>query len=257
MVMEELRYIPLIEADGATQMAIDEALLRSYDLGISPPTLRFFRFEPSAITVGYAQDIPDVIDVDRCDEKDIPFVRRITGGGTVYHDYHGEITYSIVTDRPTGSIEDSFHYLLKPIIKTLINYELDAVFKPYNDILVGGRKISGSAQRRGKNGMLQHGTLMYATDLKTLSDILILDEEKLKAKGAKNFLDLVTTMEDELGYRPDVDDLIHDMKDRYQGYFDVKLTQGGLTEREEELVDHYKDRYESYSWNYNRNWDEL
>ncbi|MFO7991600.1 MAG: biotin/lipoate A/B protein ligase family protein [Thermoplasmata archaeon] len=255
--MEELRYIPVIEADGPTQMATDEALLRSFDEGGSPPTLRFFRFKPSAITVGYAQDIPDVIDVDRCDEKGIPFVRRITGGGTVYHDYYGEITYSIVTDRPSGSIEDSFHHLLTPIIDTLIDYELDAVFKPYNDILVGGRKISGSAQRRGRKGMLQHGTLMYATDLKTLSEILILDEKKLRAKGAKNFLDLVTTMEDELGYRPEVDELIEDMKGEYQRYFDVKNIESGLTEKEEELVEFYKERYRSYSWNYNRDWDEL
>lgn len=253
--MERLRYIPVKEADGPEQMAIDEAILRSYDEGNSPPTLRFFRFDPSTITMGYAQEVDDVIDTSRCEELDIPYVRRITGGGTVFHDYDGEITYSIVTDQILGSIEDSFYHLLKPIIKTLESYELDARFKPYNDILVDGRKISGSAQRRGKKGLLQHGTLMYATDLETLASILKLDEEKMKTKGADSFLDLVTTIDDELGYKPDPEDLIEDMKTMYEKHMKMELYEDKLNEREKELVEEFRPKYGSGSWTYDRDWD--
>ncbi len=254
MTMDKLRYIPTVEATGTEQMAIDEAILRCYDKGISPPTLRFFRFMPSAITIGYAQEVENVIDTDKCRELDIPFVRRVTGGGTVYHDYDGEVTYSVVTDRIPGAIEDSFHSLLKPLILTLQDYGLDATFKPYNDILVGGKKISGSAQRRGRKGMLQHGTLMYGTDLMTLSDILLLDLEKLKAKGANSFLDLVTTMEDELGYDIHPEKLIKDLKSSYEENFDLPLEVGELSDEEKELADQLKKKYSSDSWTYQRRW---
>jgi len=170
--MKRLRYIPTLEGPANEQMAIDEAILQAFDEGEIPTTLRFFRFDPSAITIGYSQDVDKVIHTDKCESYDIPFVRRITGGGTVYHDYHGEITYSIVTEQFDGSIQESFKYLLDPIIETLKGYGLKARFKPYNDILINRKKVSGSAQKRGKNGLLQHGTLMYATDLKTLADIL-------------------------------------------------------------------------------------
>ncbi|MGM0405558.1 MAG: lipoate--protein ligase family protein [Thermoplasmatota archaeon] len=252
--MKELRYIPVVEAPAHKQMAIDEALLRSYDDGNSPPTLRFFRFKPSAITVGYSQEIDKVIDTEKCEGYDIPFVRRITGGGTVYHDYHGEITYSIVADQYDGSIQKSFEYLLNPIIETLKEYGLEATFKPYNDILVSNRKVSGSAQRRGKKGLLQHGTLMYATDLEILSDILLLDEDKLKAKGVNSFFELVTTMEKELGNKPQPDELITKMKNNYVNYFGIQVKEGKLSEKEEKYAEELKEKYKSSEWTYNKNW---
>lgn len=252
--MDEFRYIPPLEADVYEQMAIDEAILRSFDEGDSPQTIRFYRFKPSAITVGYTQDIDDVINTETCEEFDIPYVRRITGGGTVYHDYNGEITYSMITNKIEGEIEESFFTLLEPIIETLKNYELDAKFKPYNDILVEKRKISGSAQRRGKKGMLQHGTLMYATDLDTLSEILKIDEEKLQKRGAESFTDLVTTIEDELGWKPEPEELIEDMRTSYEKILNIKIYQEDLNDRELELKEEFKEKYKSENWNINRKW---
>lgn len=250
----EARYIPPIEAGAARQMAIDEAILRRYDEGESVPTFRFFRFRPSAITLGYSQGLHETIDVEKCQENEIPYVRRITGGGTVFHDYDGEITYSVVTEKIEGDIEESFRELLDPLIKTLEGYGIDAKFKPYNDILVNGRKISGSAQRRGKHGLLQHGTLMFATDLELLSEILRLDEEKLKKKGADDFLDLVTTMEQETGYKPEPEDLIKAMKEHYEGLFDHKVKKGELRKEEIELADELEKKYSSERWLDERRW---
>ncbi len=253
--MESMRYLPPMEMNGQRQMALDEALLRGFDKGISPPTLRFFQFSPSCITMGYAQNTDEVIHTDICDELGIPYIRRITGGGTVYHDLEGEITYSIVGPKREETVEDSFYRLLKPMIETLRKFDLDAVFKPYNDILVNKRKISGSAQRRGKKGMLQHGTLMYATDLETLSKILVLDEDKLRARGAKSFMDLVTTIEDELGWTPKPEDLIEDLKASYEEHMGIEIEDGKLTKDEIKLVDKFEDRYRSESWTYNRKWE--
>ncbi|MFW6196088.1 MAG: lipoate--protein ligase family protein, partial [Thermoplasmatota archaeon] len=218
------------------------------------PTIRFYRFKPSAITLGYTQDVDETINIQACEEHDISYVRRITGGGTVFHDYEGEITYSMITDKIEGEIEKSFFTLLEPIIETLKDYDLDAKFKPYNDILVEKRKISGSAQRRGKKGMLQHGTLMYATNLEVLSEILKIDEEKLQARGAESFTDLVTTIEDEIGWKPDPEELIEDMKSSYERVLDIETLEEELNENELELVENFKEKYQSEEWNKKRKW---
>lgn len=249
------RYVPLIEAGPERQMAIDEALLRTYDKGGKKPIFRFFRFKPSSITLGYTQSVKETIDEEKCRQEGIPFVRRITGGGTVFHDYDGEITYSLVTEKSHDNIEKSFEKNLQPIIDTLKKLGLDAKFKPYNDILVGKKKISGSAQRRGKIGMLQHGTLMYATDLKKLSKILKLDEEKLKKKGAESFLDLVTTIEDEKGETPSPEKLVEMMKEEYEKHFGGEVEEETLTEEEKMLTSRFEDRYSSKSWTYDKEWD--
>ncbi|MFW6040840.1 MAG: lipoate--protein ligase family protein [Thermoplasmatota archaeon] len=249
---DKLRYIPPIEADASQQMAIDETLLKMYDEGNTLPTLRFYRFKPSAISIGYSQGVKEVIDIETCKKYDIPYIRRVTGGGTVFHDYEGEITYSIITNKMRGEIEDSFYTLLEPIIEVLKDYGLDAQFKPYNDILVDGRKISGSAQKRGKKGLLQHGTLMYGTDLDILADILILDEEKIKQKGADSFFDLVTTMENELGWKPKPEKLIVEMKNKYKEFFDAEIVESKISEEEKKNIKNLKDKYNSREWTFDR-----
>lgn len=250
-----VRYIPPIEADAAKQMAIDEAVLRSFDSGRSEPTFRFFRFKPSSITLGYTQSIEGTIHEDRCREEDIPFVRRITGGGTVFHDYQGEITYSMVTEKSEKKIEKSFKENLQPVINTLKSFGLEAKFKPYNDILVNKKKISGSAQRRGKKGLLQHGTLMYATDLEKLAGILKIDREKLNEKGAESFLDLVTTIEKETGRSPDPEKVIDRMKKEYMDHFEEEVIEKGLSEEEKRRVTELEDKYGSSTWTRKRDWD--
>jgi len=250
----DARYIPLIEAGPERQMAIDEAILRSFDRGNCIPTFRFFRFKPSSITLGYSQSVEKTIDIEICKNYDIPYVRRITGGGTVFHDYEGEITYSVVTEKIEGDIEESFRELLVPIMETLEEFGLEPEFKPYNDVLVNKKKISGSAQRRGKKGLLQHGTLMFATDLEKLAEILKIDEEKLKEKGAGSFLDLVTTIEKEAGKKPDPEELIDVMKDKYMAYFGEKVKKEKLKKEEIELAEELENKYGSKKWLKERRW---
>ncbi len=248
------RYIPLIEAGPERQMAIDESILRNFDRGNSIPTFRFFRFKPSSITLGYSQSVHETIDTQTCENYGIPFVRRITGGGTVFHDYYGEITYSVVTEKIEGDIEESFRELLVPIMETLEEFGLEPEFKPYNDVLVNRKKISGSAQRRGKKGLLQHGTLMFATDLEKLAEILKIDDKKLEEKGADSFLDLVTTMENEMGKRPDPKELIDVMKEKYEAYFGEKVKKDKLKKEEIELADELENKYGSKKWLNERRW---
>ncbi|MEM3619484.1 MAG: lipoate--protein ligase family protein, partial [Candidatus Korarchaeum sp.] len=162
-----MRWRLLLESgDAATNMAIDEALMR---FGI--PTIRFYRFSPSSVTIGYFQRVSSAVNLEEAMKGGVRVVRRITGGGSVYHDERGELTYSIVAPVelfPKGFAE-SMRYVCEGVVRTVRAFGLDAEFSGVNDVVVAGRKLSGSAQAREQGILLQHGTIMYATDLEKLA----------------------------------------------------------------------------------------
>src|SRR5512138_1693627 len=107
------RFIDTGPSDGPTNMAIDEALLSSFDPNRSLPVLRLYGWSPAALSLGRFQNAEDVLDLDRCQAAGIPVVRRITGGGIIYH--AAELTYSLVCApyhlTPAASIKESFRIL--------------------------------------------------------------------------------------------------------------------------------------------------
>ena len=90
------RIVGLETHDAYFNMAIDEVLLERVSEKLSPPTIRFYRWSPSAVSIGRFQSMEEEVNVERCRETGVDYVRRITGGGAVYHDNGGEITYSLV-----------------------------------------------------------------------------------------------------------------------------------------------------------------
>lgn len=82
--------------DAPTQMSIDEAIALARPKGETPNTVRLYRWNPSAVSLGYFQSVEKEVNLEACEEKGVDVIRRITGGGAVYHDYDGEITYSLV-----------------------------------------------------------------------------------------------------------------------------------------------------------------
>ncbi|MHC1604636.1 MAG: lipoate--protein ligase family protein [Candidatus Methanofastidiosia archaeon] len=182
-------------------MALDEALLEARIDGKIEDTLRFYRFKPSAISIGYFQSLRKEINIEKCKEHGVDVVRRITGGGAVFHDTFGEITYSIVIDAksvPTN-ISESFGFICKGLVESLDVLGIRAEFHEINDVLVGERKISGSAQTRRKGMILQHGTLLYRTDIEKMFEVLNVSEEKISDKFIQSVNKRVTTIEREIG----------------------------------------------------------
>ena len=176
------RLIDTGPLSGPENMAIDEALLRSFDPVSSAPVLRLYGWTPSALSLGRFQKAGEVLDLARCTVENIPVVRRITGGGVIYH--ADELTYSLVCSPhhipPAASIKDSFRVLtafLLAMYRRLglsAGYAVDRVEYPAKlgertpfcfagretfDILVNGKKIGGNAQRRLKNVIFQHGSI--------------------------------------------------------------------------------------------------
>ncbi len=143
-------------------MAIDSAILESLSGNYTGPVLRLYSWADPCVTVGYSQKIEDTVDLKHCHEDSVDIIRRITGGGTVYHDQ--EITYSLfISERELSlNVPDSFLRLLHPLIKTLNDLGVPAVYKSPNDILVNGKKISGNSQVRKRGILLQHGTIILS-----------------------------------------------------------------------------------------------
>ncbi len=177
------RVIDYTENNAHMNMAIDEAVSEYVAKG-GPPTIRFYGWKPSAVSIGYFQSLEREVDIKKCDSENVDFVRRRTGGGAVYHDNKGEITYSVIAKEEIfpKDIIASYKVICSWIINALKSLEIESEFKPINDIIAGGKKISGNAQTRRKGVLLQHGTILYSLDLEKMFSLLKVSDEKIRDK---------------------------------------------------------------------------
>ena len=170
---ETWRLIDMRIEDASTQMAIDEAIAMNRLTENNPNTVRLYRWKPSAVSIGYFQSLEKEVNLEECSRLGVDIIRRITGGGAVFHDYDGEITYSLVapeTDhKMPRDILASYQAICGAIIHGLKALGVDAEFKPVNDISAGGKKISGNAQTRRHGGVLQFRLL--------LADLLLIETQ--------------------------------------------------------------------------------
>ena len=190
----KLRVIPFSANSAYLNMAIDHSLLESVSEGSSCTALRLYAWEPSAVSIGRFQSMRKEVNIARCRELGIDFVRRLTGGGAVYHDSKGEITYSIIAkeeELPSG-IQECYKHVSSIIISALGSIGIKAEYAPINDIIVGGKKISGNAQTRKEGAVLQHGTILYSADLKKMFSVLNVSGEKISDKAIKSAGERIT-----------------------------------------------------------------
>ncbi|AQL42286.1 lipase [Halorientalis sp. IM1011] len=178
----EWRLIREEAREGPMNMALDEIAAETAAAG-GPRTVRVYQWEPSTLSLGYNQD-SDTIDWEYCEREGITVTRRPTGGGGIYHDYHGDISYSIVapaTELP-GDLMDCYGLLCEPIMDAFEAMGVPAIFAeeerpavyqpacylrelhPAHDVVsaTDRRKLSGNAQYRRKDSVIQHGSLTYA-----------------------------------------------------------------------------------------------
>ena len=162
--------------DPAYNLALEELLAAEYGREF----LMLWRNGPSVI-VGRNQNTLAEIDPDAVRELGIPVVRRTTGGGAVYHDL-GNFNYTVArSGRLTGT--EGFADSAGVVVAALHKLGIPAEFSGRNDILVNGRKVSGSARRVLRDRTLFHGTLLFDVDLSVLGRVLNPDPEKIRAKG--------------------------------------------------------------------------
>jgi lipoate---protein ligase len=164
---------------GAWNMALDEVLMNCINYH-SMPILRIYGWQPPTVSIGYFQSMDEEVDIKRCRRMGIDVVRRITGGGAVLHD--SELTYSFITNIYPKNIMESYDLICDPVVVCINKLGFNAKFAPLNDIVVDNKKVSGNAQTRKKNTLLQHGTILLGVNVEKMFSVLKIPSEKIRDK---------------------------------------------------------------------------
>lgn len=257
------RLLPFRVLRAAENMAVDEAVFRLGRREGLPPTLRFFGWAPPAVSLGYFQQTSREIDVEACRGAGIDIVRRPTGGKAVLHDQ--ELTYSLsaAVDHPlfTGDILGTYRIISSCIEEALQRLGLtpevaiegrSAAGTPLEgycfaapsryELLVGGRKICGSAQIRTSGSFLQHGSLLIDIDPARTAAVMKVSAEGVRAS--------TTTLREQLGRAIGADELARVLRVAFEDRLGIVLVEEGLTQAEEELKRKLLDeKYGTDRWN--------
>lgn len=256
-------------ADGATNMAIDEAILRAVAQGLAPPTLRLYAWEPPCLSLGQAQSASEV-DWEACAARGYTVVRRPTGGRAILHT--DELTYSVtapeIEPRVEGGIVESYRRLSEGLLEGLRlmgvpgieahHPEAGPAQSPNNsaqgpvcfeapstyEVTVAGKKLVGSAQMRREGVVLQHGTLPLVGDIARICDALMShpDPARVRARAA--------TVEAVLGRAVSFDEAAQAVARGMISVLNLELEPGDLTLQERAWADELRQtRYAADEWN--------
>ncbi len=245
------RIIPSRPFNAFMNMALDEAIVEGVAEKTSPPTIRFYTWSPAAVSIGYFQGIRNEVNLEECEKQGVDVVRRRTGGGAVYHDPDGEITYSIIAPEScfAKGILDSYREICGCIVDALKALGISAEFSPINDVLVGGKKISGSAQTRKEGVLLQHGTLLLNVEPEKMFSLLRVSKEKISDKLIRSVMKRVTSIRDvaDVPVKRVEEELINAFSKGRDVFFS-NYSEGELA-RAKQLAEQ---RYSSFEWNHMR-----
>jgi lipoyl(octanoyl) transferase len=239
------RLVVTEPCDGATNMAIDEAMWRGRQAGTSPPTLRFFAWSPPTVSLGYGQPLDRHVDAAACRRLGVGVVRRPTGGSAIYHDGPDrELTYSVVATAGdlgvSADLLETYRWIGRALVRGLHALGAAAEMVPTGrglgrdpafcfartgayEIEIGGKKVVGSAQRRQGTSFLQHGAVMLGVDAPRLHVLF---------PTTRAPLDSMTTLEAAIGTRPTFDDVAAALRDAFETEHGLRFAPGGLTDEE-------------------------
>lgn len=227
-------------ADCYYNMGLDKAIQEAVAAREAKNTIRLYRWKPSAVSIGYFQSMNKVVNIKNCKEKKVNYIRRITGGGAVYHDFEGELTYSVncLDDDPRlpRDISKIYEKICGGVVLGLTELGIDAEFKPINDINLksNGKKISGSALTRKSGVILQHGTILRKVNVEKMFSLLVVPDEKFKAKMISSAKERVSSLEDELGVAPSFEKIRNAMINGLSSVLDIELIHEKISDEEHE-----------------------
>ncbi len=254
--MNVWRFLPLEIKSGFWNMGLDEAILKMAIEKKSPNTLRFYKWKPSTASIGRNQSLSNEIDVKFAKDKGFNIVRRITGGGAVFHDEKREITYSIVCPIKfleklgANKVLEQFEIITQGIIKGLMIFGL----KPEKDvihcpaILINGKKFSGNAQIRKKGYILQHGTILLDIDPELMYSLLKAPENVEKSKMVRSVRAKCIGIKNHI-QNYEERKLIFSLKRGFEEALNIELTEGIISEEERELAERLvREKYSNLEW---------
>ncbi|WP_147533936.1 lipoate--protein ligase family protein [Bacillus marasmi] len=271
-------FIDSGDCSPAFNMAMDEALLTWHSEGIIPPIIRFYGWNPASLSIGYFQKVEREINMEAVNQYGLGFVRRPTGGRGVLHEH--ELTYSVIVkeDYPNipKSVTEAYRFISEGILRGfhLLGLEADfavprselekeALKNPrsavcfdapsWYELVVGGRKVAGSAQTRQKDVILQHGSILLDLDEDKLFSLFQYPNDRVKERMQLAFKNKAVAIND-ISRRPiTLDEAKAAFKKGFSEGLNISLKPYELTPEQLENVHKLAEtRYESKEWNYMR-----
>lgn len=228
--------------DAAWNLALEEVLVRDF-----PEAFFMLWRNAPAVIVGRNQNSFAEVNAEVAASRGIAVVRRLSGGGAVYHDL-GNVNYTIA-DRRDESFTRPMADCARPMVEALRDFGIAAEFSGRNDIVVGGLKISGIARGAAGRRTLFHGTLLFDADLSVLSEVLNPDPEKIAARGIKSVRSRVMNIR-ELLPELDTEEFIRQLSSRLSaaaGISGASPIPDEFIAAASELADR---KYRTREWNY-------
>lgn len=238
---KKFKFITHSNHDPYFNLASEEYLLKQKDgfyfyLWINAPS----------VIVGVNQNAFKEVNLDYTETNHIKVVRRLTGGGAVYHDLNN-VNYTIIA--PYHESENLYREFSKPIIEYLSSLGVKAEFSGRNDILVDGKKISGNAQTVYNDRVMHHGTLLFDTDTSVLSSALNPNKLKIESKGIKSVRSRVTNIKDCLKKQIMVSEFLNGLSK----IFLLNSERYDFNEQDINAINKLsKEKYSTYEWNIGR-----
>lgn len=244
------RLIPQVARPPLMNMALDEVLTHRVGRGERPPTIRIWGWDSRCIVLGRFQSVRNEVNEDAAATNGVQIVRRISGGGAMFIEPEGAITYSIYApERLVAGMNfpDSYVFFDAWVIQALRDLGVDAWYAPLNDITSSGGKIGGAAQARRGGAVLHHTTMAYQMNIPLMLQVLRIGQEKLSDKGISSAEKRVGPLrqQTDLPRAVIIDHLIASFRDRF-GLSDDAETADELAEAEE-LV---RTRFSTRDWIY-------
>ncbi len=234
--------------DASINLALEEYCVRNLDFG-EEMYLLFYINNPSII-IGKHQNTIEEINKDYVDAKGIKVVRRISGGGAVYHD-RGNLNFSFMT-KYTPEFFHNFEKFTRPVVETLNRMGVKAELGGRNDITVEGRKISGNAQFTNLKTMFSHGTLLLDSHLGDVVQALNVKADKIESKGIKSVRSRVANISEFLNEKISIEDFRQRIIDNVFKEYDELPVLNLTDEQWDEVMKLSETKYRTWEWNFGR-----
>lgn len=241
-----MKYIINENNNPRYNLALEEYVLKNLD----GEYFFLWQNEPT-IVIGKHQNTISEINLDYVEKKGIHVVRRMSGGGAVYHDL-GNINFSFIQEKKDLADFD-FSFFTRPIVDLLGELGIKAEFNSRNDLAIDGKKFSGNAQYIFKKKILHHGTLLFNSEMEELVNSLKVSKDKIESKGLKSIKSRVANIKDYIGEDSKIKEvsdfkvaLFEHMKNRMEEFEEYVLTENDKKEIEKLK----KEKYDKWEWNY-------
>jgi lipoyl(octanoyl) transferase len=278
MTKETWVFLDTGNQSAAYNMAVDEALLDWHSQGEIPPVVRFYGWEPAALSIGYFQKADKEVNFEALKEHGLGFVRRPTGGRGVLHEH--ELTYSVIVseehpDMPAG-VTEAYRVISEGVLQGFRALGLDAEFAvprteeekaslknprssvcfdapSWYELVVEGRKVAGSAQTRQKGVILQHGSILLDIDEDKLFSLFHYSSDRVKDRMKRAFKDKAVAINALRSERVTLNEARSAFKKGFEEGLNIHLEPLILTEEQKRQINKIQhERYESDDWNFRR-----